>query len=601
MRIISRFFELGLRGCSQALNRRIKRQIFRLYYPKQQISSFDTSFLEKIIESEEFANYLPQKFNDNSWVIKQANLAAAGCFNILGSGERCFKNIPWQKDFKAIELKSGCKSHWQDTPNIFYQDIHISCPDKIGSCQYNPDVKTPWELSRFQQIFILGKAYEISKKNNDLDSCARYKAAFENQVTDWILQNPFPYGVNWVCPMDVAIRAINLIWGSYFFKDISINSKNLLLESLLNHAKYLEWNWETSDKPNNHYISDLVGYLYLCILFNFKRSSWCIKKILEQFFHQVNTDGTCYEGSTAYHTLDTELFLHFKLICQTLKISLPAEFLSRFEKMVEFLKACTIPDGLVQIGDNDGGEILTGVAIKKDVYENYVKNYPDFGIAIINKSGWHITLRYNTFIKKQPSGHFHQDALSVTLCVDGTPILVDPGTYLYTGNSFWRNKMRSWNMHNTFNIFNSDKIEGDLFQLPIKQQAGFAQIRESKNLILINAIDQKSNHSIANRALEFDIKTKSLTIEDWWNVKSKINSEWNLIFNPELKLKKKKYFCWVIEREKNPLLEICSNLEFNLNSGVYSKSYGLISVCPKLTSTKFVLNEKQKIILRQLT
>ena len=161
--------------------------------------------------------------------------------------------------------------------------------------------------------------------------------------------------------------------------------------------------------------------------------------------------------------------------------------------------------------------------------------------------------------------------------------------------------MRSWSMHNTFSIFNSNKIESDLFQLPIRPQEGLAQINQSDNLIQIMAHDQKNDYSTANRALEFDTKARHLTIEDWWTVKKEIKSEWNLIFSPELKLKKKKKFCWVIEREKIPLLEICSNLEFTLNSEFYSKSYGFIKACPKLTSTKPILNEKQKIILQQLT
>jgi hypothetical protein len=46
-------------------------------------------------------------------------------------------------------------------------------------------------------------------------------------------------------------------------------------------------------------------------------------------------------------------------------------------------------------------------------------------------------------------GHAHTDALSVVLTVEGEPLLVDPGTGSYIGNSTIRDRMRSARMHNT--------------------------------------------------------------------------------------------------------------------------------------------------------
>lgn len=614
MNFLNRFLELGLHGCFKAINRRTQKHLFRLHLliPKKHpnLKNCNIRFLDEIIKSEEFSKYLPQKFKDKSWIIQQANLSSANHFEILGSEKKYFKKIPWQNDFKAFARQNTHNSTWQNKTNIFYQNIKISCPCKMNLDEYNPDIKVPWELSRFQHIFALGRAYQMSieipdiqsEPSNNLKLPIHYASAFQNQINDWIDQNPYLMGVNWVCPMDIAIRAINWIWGVYFFKDahyISTEFWNKLISSLHMHLHYLKFNWETSDKPNNHYISDLIGYLYLCVFFNSKKQPWCIKKIIEQFSHQIQPDGTAYEGSTSYHMLDTEIFWHFKLICQAKKIPLPVYFLNHFQKMITFMQACKISNTeLIQIGDNDSGKIVTGIEVIYPNNEN-IKNFPNFGIVIINQSGWHLSLRYPEFNKSQPTGHFHQDALSITLSINGIPILVDPGTYVYTANQNWRNTMRSWEMHNTFNISDSDKIEYDLFQMPIKPQKNLIQINQSANLIQITAKDQKNEHLTAHRALEFDSNYKCLTLEDWWDVEKEIKSKWNLIFNPEIQLKMKSKFHWIIESNEIPLLEIYSTLEFTLNKGFYSNGYGCIKSCPKLTSKKSVFNENQKIIIKQ--
>ena len=627
--------------------------------------SINTDFLEKIINSEEFNLYLPNKFKDSNWILQQADLAASNCFDILGSGIKCFEKIPWHQDFKSQDFKSpNFKNHDFTSNNStkswthnFYQDIAASCPKNMKLDGYNPDIKVPWELSRFQHIFVLGKAYQINQNN-------RYASAFQNQISDWIKQNPYMIGVNWVCPMDVAIRAINWIWGFYFFK----NDNNIpdefwikFINTLHMHLHYLEFNWETSDKPNNHYVSDLVGYLYLCEFFKIKnthvnnaytsntsidkKKNWCVKKILEQFFHQIQPDGTGYEGTTGYHRLDTELFLHFKLICNTKEnitsdyqtnqnktgqAGLPAEFLSRFDKMVEFLQACTDESGtnssghFVTIGDNDSGKILTGIEIpsakkpRATSEKSAIYNYPDFGLVIIKTyppeecqhgACLHVTFRLPKFKQNQPSGHFHYDQLAVTLSINGTPILIDPGSYVYTANGTWRNLMRSPQSHNTFYSPELTTMQDELFQLKLMPQDNPAIIDQTNDNIRITAYNKFDTYvnKKAYRTIEID-EEKNLKLTDWWEIApentkneingDKINSEWNLIFNPELKLKKEDDKNWSVEKNNKPICRIFSTLNFVMLTSFYSKNYGILQPCTKLTATKILSNEKQTILIK---
>jgi hypothetical protein len=50
------------------------------------------------------------------------------------------------------------------------------------------------------------------------------------------------------------------------------------------------------------------------------------------------------------------------------------------------------------------------------------------------------------------AAHGHADALSVHLSIDGQPVLVDPGTFLYGSGGVWRSWFRSTPAHNTLNI-----------------------------------------------------------------------------------------------------------------------------------------------------
>ncbi|MEZ7879117.1 MAG: hypothetical protein QMC11_02655, partial [Rhodospirillales bacterium] len=66
------------------------------------------------------------------------------------------------------------------------------------------DIKIPWELARLQHLPQLALAYSDQRSQNLVDE-------FQNQTLDFMSANPPRYGVNWVCTMDVAIRAANLI------------------------------------------------------------------------------------------------------------------------------------------------------------------------------------------------------------------------------------------------------------------------------------------------------------------------------------------------------------------------------------------------------
>ncbi|MBD3231416.1 hypothetical protein GF322_02020 [Candidatus Dependentiae bacterium] len=585
---LKRIKELGFSNTIKRINAKSNQTIYKFYWKSKakklkanhiwnQISNIkfevylqnlkQKDFINKILKSNEFKVFLNQKSKSNKF---------------------CYVN------YKNTNYKLLSKT--------FYQNIKIEQKQIENLKEFNFDIKIPWEESRFQDIFIW--------KNSNSD------ITFYNQINNWINNNPYLLGINWFCPMEVAIRAINWIYGFYFFKD----SKNIpkyfwkkLICSLYDHAKYLQNNWETSDKPNNHYLADLIGYLYLCFflqdLKHFKKEKIkTIKKILEQFDHQIQNDGTSYEGSTNYHKLNTEIFLHFYILCKTNNLQLPQHFESKLQKMIQFISTCSDQNGnLIQIGDNDSGKILTGLNKilpnqKKNIDQNLF-HYPNFGLTIIKNKNWHITLRHPTFNKKQPTGHFHQDELTMTLSINGIPILIDPGTYTYTANTKWRNFFRSIKNHNTFYIPSLEtKLKNiDLFQLSKKEHPDATKIKNTNHLIEIESSCYKYyNFGLTQFRKIIFCKKDTLKINDWYNTKHPLISYWNLIFHPKIKLKKTKKNLYKISINQKDFVSLESNLNFKVKTGFYSKEYGELEKCIKLVAQKKTDSIKSIILIKKI-
>ncbi|HSW74014.1 MAG TPA: heparinase II/III family protein, partial [Candidatus Limnocylindria bacterium] len=413
-------------------------------------------------------------------LIAHADTFVKKTFDLLGSGPTTFTTISWHGDFR-LQAQNPQVDVLFDA-QAYYKDIQITAGQ---SEELVKDIKVPWELSRCQHLYVLAKAYRLTKNQQYVDALIEH-------IDDWITQNPFLLGPNWVCPMEVGIRALNWIVALHALGDITVLPAPWLsrvINSLYDHMVYLENNWEIYDgRTSNHYLSDLVGYWYLCDFFApldgmGAKKDWCCAEILKEFAKQVHQDGTDYEGSTAYHGLVTELFYLFYVLCSERGRVLPPLFVTKLHSMFEYLEQCTTHGGnRVQIGDNDSGVIVwqglgygTADHMKSLAVDGPVYHYPQAGVSILktttSNQQWHVTLRHHAYQGEQPSGHFHNDTGSVTVAINGIDIFVDPGSYVYTPSAVWRNHFRSVQAHNTFFIEGQEPIAFDerLFALNIPE------------------------------------------------------------------------------------------------------------------------------------
>lgn len=498
--------------------------------------------------------------------------------NILKNKFRLFEqdiifdgDARWHSDFL---LKKEVGRDYSFDPEIYFDDVVISAGTTFERVK---DIRVVWELSRLHFLMPLGKAYALTGNKEYVDY-------FQNILTDWLKHNPYLLGVNWVCPMEVGIRAINLIIGYSYFKDADIDEafRQQYVCLLYDHMRFLEHTWEYYDgRTSNHYLSDLVGYFYLCFFFD-KKTDWVIKEILSECEKQIAADGMSYEGSTAYHVLVTELFSLFQLLYEQESVALPQTFYQKFLMMCEAIAACKINDReMIMIGDNDSGKVLwTGISpgMLSKTRTNLPQERTDFeqfGLTVVKKEGWHLSLRHKAYQLRQPSGHFHNDVGSVTLALEGIPILVDPGSYCYTASVFWRNYFRSASVHNAVSLKGKEPVEFDerLFALNLSEVYNIG-IRSREKTSILNSIyanggfNFERNIQMQKNVVEITdiVFRSSAEIEDSFLF-------FNFTFAPGIILEKVNNG-WLILYKNNPVCIFESELDFNIVPGWVSHNYG---------------------------
>jgi hypothetical protein len=383
-----------------------------------------------------------------------AERIAAHRFDLLGSGPVDLgPRIDWQRDFK-----SG-----RSWPMTHISRLTISYPD--GS-----DIKVPWELSRFQHLPVLAAAYRITGERHWVDEIGE-------QLQDWIAQNPVEFGANWACTMDVAIRAANWIATLSLIADAAVSEPWLepVLGSLLLHGRFIRGHLEWAPVRGNHYLSDIVGLLTVAALFSRGREGqewarFAARELAHELSHQILPDGCDHESSIPYHRLVTELFICGSDAARMLAPdALAAGHQDRLDEMLGFVADYTRPDGLSpQVGDADDGRFLPladyGRADPRRHLHLFAQArrpcrvgtahaaYPDAGYWVMRADDLYVLVRCGDVGDGAPGSHAHNDALSFEFAYREQPLVVDPGSYLYTADPHARNLFRSTAFHSTLAI-----------------------------------------------------------------------------------------------------------------------------------------------------
>ena len=422
-------------------------------------------------------------------------------FDLLGSGvknlnkvsnsERRYSQVEYidsdeSSGYNEINWHYDFKSGYQWRPEAYYPESreYVKSP--------GADIKVPWELSRMQHLLMLGVAYLVRQDS-------RFSVEIVNQILDWINNNTLCKGPNWNCPMDVGIRVANWVVALELIRDDLDNYRKeleVIVCSVIQHIDYLWNNFEWSSRlTSNHYLSDLSGLLFAVIyLPKLKERKRYLNFLTTEFDKEINMqmyrDGMNSEGSLPYHRLVFELFAYSHMLAKNNGVHFSSDFEGQLKRSTEFTKVVTDSRGQIpQIGDNDAGIFLkfvprsltdfgylsvigmissdtskncsvTNVESAEEVLFNYqciedadaslpTHLFKESGIAIVNSRDSKLCFYNGSNGQKGNGGHCHNDRLSFTLTHKEQPILVDPGTGVYTSNPEIRNRYRSTAMHST--------------------------------------------------------------------------------------------------------------------------------------------------------
>ncbi len=385
--------------------------------------------------------------------------------------------------------------HDAKAPAVFWASVDFLDP-RLG------DHKIIWELNRHQHFLPLGQAFWLTGDPT-------YRDRFIAELTSWLDANPPLTGINWASMLEIAFRSLSWVWALNFFATPEMDDREPWLVDLLvgieRQLTHIERNLSYYFSPNTHLLGEALA-LYVCgrtlpDLRASRRWEHTGRRILtDEIARQIGADGGHCERSTHYHRYTLDFYL---LALAVARITGDTTSASQFEQAAArlALAARLLADdrGFVpHLGDDDGGRLaplgdrapddlrdtlaVASVLVNREdlatgplpqealwwlAHPALSRGHhvgtprparPSWSIsAALPECGYYVSrsARGDHLVVDggahgyKNGGHAHADALSLTLTLAGTPLLVDCGTACYTTDSALRDRMRSSALHNT--------------------------------------------------------------------------------------------------------------------------------------------------------
>lgn len=388
--------------------------------------------------------------------------------------------------------------------------FRIDCRDPRDSRH----VKQVWELSRHQHLTVLALAWRLSGDE-------RYAAMVSRHLRSWWAANPVLDGVNWASGIELGVRLISWAWtrrlldgwqgASALFEESPV-----AVDQLYWHQRYLATFRSRGSSANNHVVAEAAGLLVGACAFpwypespRWRREAGALLE--EELARNTFPSGLDREQAFEYHGFVAELGLVAAAEAAAAGAPLSPRTGALLRRMVDAVAA--VLDGAgrpPRYGDGDDGRALILAAPGADRWASLLAlgaavfdplpwwpgtvpdassllvaglaaerggvsaagagrparrpdHFPDAGVTILRAptAGGELWCRCDG----GPHGylsiaaHGHADALSLELRHDGVELLVDPGTYCYQGDPFWRRYFRSTIAHNTLELDGLDQSE----------------------------------------------------------------------------------------------------------------------------------------------
>lgn len=415
---------------------------------------------------------------------------------------------PEELDFDPVFLsRFSVNELMEGTITLLHSSKHTDWNEEWDFC----DKSALWNfnLHYFEYLLPLVKAY---KESRDI----KYLAKSEEIIEGWIENNPVGKGSAWAS-YTVSLRIVT--WLSYYFhvgNELPEAFRKRFLLSLHEQYSFLSCHLE-KDILGNHYFENLKALLLASVFFC---DESVYVKVLKDFKdeckEEILSDGMHFELSPMYHKIIFE---------GVLRIAIALKSVNRSDQDIEALiplmlnVAYSFEDGLKRVplfndGGNNVAKSLQALLNTSNKYFNitpvFIGQLTDSGYYIFNKSlgghKWKLIVDAGQPGPKYIPGHAHCDAMSFELFCDGSPIIVNCGTYAYQCEE--RSFFRSTLAHNTVMIEGIEQCQcWGIFRLAKRSSTKVIYVDDSS--IIIELVDYKGH--LIRRKIVFKDK---LVIED---------------------------------------------------------------------------------------
>ncbi|GMV93204.1 MAG: hypothetical protein AMXMBFR82_29820 [Candidatus Hydrogenedentota bacterium] len=334
------------------------------------------------------------------------------------------------------------------------------------------DNEWAWALNRHFHLDSLLNAYRMTGD-------AKYAAAWDAQVRDWILHNPFAKPnenpLVWR-GLETFFRVRAWARGFYTLQDepaFTDETRILLLSSIPDHARYLR---EYHKDRGNWVAMEMNGLATAGVAWPEFRDArawvdYSTDRMTQELTAQVYPDGAQMELTASYHRVTLVNFQSMVDLLQDTQYELPAAFSETIENMWNYLAYTLRPNGYSPL-NNDSDLDYNGPSL---VQKGSSLDRPDWAYVATNgaegsapdglpsrvfpwagqlvmRSGWDRDAHW-AFFDAGPMGigHRHADKLHLSVSAYGRDILVDGGRYTYVGGT-WRNYFTGSASHNVILI-----------------------------------------------------------------------------------------------------------------------------------------------------
>ena len=378
-----------------------------------------------------------------------------------------------------------------------------SIPDFIS---VTGDIKLVWELSRFDWLLVLARAYCHSRDSH-------YLSTLNHWLVDWCRENPTNGGPNWKCGQEASMRMMQTLLAAFILGEHT-EPQRILVDFVLAHSRRIDRTLRYAMAQDNNHGSSEASALFTAGIWLKRLPAALVtadEKLEAERFAKagrnwlenragklVESDGSFSQYSVNYHRvmLDTLNMSEFWRL-QLAEPPFSSAFYQKAKAATEWLRVMVNPEtgDTPNLGANDGARLFVlsdtgyrdfrssvqlasvlfnqqrvypvgpwdqplswlGLEVKKNHQTERVSRLFDQGgycFLCEPDSGIELYVRYPRF-RFRPG---QADLLHLDLWHRGQNIVRDGGSYSYNTEERWQSYFPGTESHSTVQFDNRDQM-----------------------------------------------------------------------------------------------------------------------------------------------